>query len=114
MGVQLLERARNAQRLFERQQARERPRLLDFVQSNGTWDDGEVGATFRQPFDLLAETTAIAARLAADGGPNSARSEGWLGDQDSNLDCSVQSQRTKPGLGAWFDDQQQSYHTPGP
>ncbi len=91
VGVQLLERARNAQRLFEQQKARERPRLLDFVLSNGTWDDGEVGATFRQPFDLLAETTAIAARSAADGGANSAKSEIWLGDPDSNWECAGQS-----------------------
>ena len=43
-------------------------------------------ATFRQPFDLLAETTAIAARQRAGNTANSAKSEIWLGDQDSNLD----------------------------
>ena len=67
-GVQLLELARNAQRLFERQEPREKRRLLNFVLSNCTWEDGEVVATFRQPFDLLAETTVSAARVAADGG----------------------------------------------
>jgi hypothetical protein len=50
--------ARNAQRLFERQEPRQKRRLLNFVLSNCTWEDGEVVATFRQPFDLLAETTA--------------------------------------------------------
>ena len=90
-GVQLLELARNAQRLFERQDAREKRRLLNFVLSNCTWDDGEVVATFRQPFDLLAETTAIAAQSAAGDGKNLAKSEIWLGDLDSNQDCSVQS-----------------------
>ena len=60
-GVQILELARNAQRLFERQEPREKRRLLNFVLSNCSWEDGEVVATFRQPFDLLAETTAIAA-----------------------------------------------------
>jgi site-specific DNA recombinase len=29
--------------------------LLNFVLSNCTWEDGEVVATFRQPFDLLRE-----------------------------------------------------------
>ena len=61
-GVRILELARNARALFERQPAREKRRLLNFVLSNCSWKDGEVLATFRQPFDLLAETTTIAAR----------------------------------------------------
>jgi hypothetical protein len=52
-GVQILELARNAQRLFERQEPRQKRRLLNFVLSNCTWEDGEVVATFRQPFDCL-------------------------------------------------------------
>ena len=55
-GVQILELAQNAQRLFEQQEPREKRRLLNFVLSNCTWEDGEVVATFRQPFDMLAET----------------------------------------------------------
>jgi site-specific DNA recombinase len=70
-GVQILELARNAQRLFERQEPRQKRRLLNFVLSNCTWEDGEVVATFRQPFDLLAETTAIAARHGAGNTANS-------------------------------------------
>src|SRR2546430_10644009 len=58
------ELARNAQRLFATQAPREKRRLLNFVLSNCTWEDGAVVATFREPFDLLAETTAIAARSA--------------------------------------------------
>ena len=54
-GVQILELARNAWRLFERQEPRQKLRLLNFVLSNCTWEDGEVVATFRQPFDLLRE-----------------------------------------------------------
>jgi site-specific DNA recombinase len=85
-GVQLLELARNAQRLFAKQEPREKRRLLNFVLSNCTWEDGEVVATFRQPFDMLAETTATAARLKADETAKSAKSEIWLGDLDSNQD----------------------------
>jgi hypothetical protein len=48
------------------------------VLSNCTWEDGEVVATFRQPFDLLAETTAIAMQSAAADEVNSAKSEIWL------------------------------------
>jgi hypothetical protein len=84
-GVQILELAQNAQKLFERQEPREKRRLLNFVVSNCTWEDGEVVATFRQPFDLLAETTAISMRFAADNKSNSAKSEIWLGRQDSKL-----------------------------
>ena len=78
-GIQILELAQNAQKLFERQQPRQKRRLLNFVLSNCTWEDGEVVATFRQPFDLLAETTANAMRAAADNRVNSAKSEIWLG-----------------------------------
>jgi site-specific DNA recombinase len=63
-GVQLLELALNAQKLFERQEPREKRRLLNFVLSNCTWEDGEVVANFRQPFDLLAQMAATAARAA--------------------------------------------------
>jgi hypothetical protein len=47
-GVQILELARNAKRLFERQEPREKRRLLNFVLSNCSWEGGEVIATFRQ------------------------------------------------------------------
>ena len=84
-GIQLLELARNAQSLFERQDAREKRRLLNFVLSNCTWEDGEVVATFKQPFDLLAETATIATLSGSNGGGNPTKSEIWLGREDSNL-----------------------------
>lgn len=36
-GMQLLELAQNAQRLFEKQEPREKRRLLNFMVSNRTW-----------------------------------------------------------------------------
>jgi site-specific DNA recombinase len=63
-GVQILELARSAQKLFEQQQSPEKRRLLNFVLSNCSWEDGEVVATIRQPFDFFAQTTAIATRAA--------------------------------------------------
>jgi hypothetical protein len=42
-------------------------------------------ATFRQPFDLLAETAVTAARAAADDGAKSAKTEIWLAISDSNF-----------------------------
>jgi site-specific DNA recombinase len=86
-GAQILELARSAQRLFERQEPRQKRRLLNFVLSNCAWMDGEVVATFRQPFDLLTETTAITARHDAGNTANPAKIEIWLGDLDSNQRC---------------------------
>ena len=85
-GVRILELVRNAQSLFERQPAREKRRLLNFVLSNCTWEDGEVVATFRQPFDLLAKTNGAVARSKAGNGDHSSKNEIWLGDLDSNQD----------------------------
>ena len=47
-------------------------------------------ATFRQPFDMLAETVTEAARLGANETPKSAKSEIWLGDLDSTPHSSRQ------------------------
>jgi site-specific DNA recombinase len=77
-GVQILELARNAQRLFERQKPREKRRLLNFVLSSCSSESGEVCAIFRQPFDLLADTTAIVARREAGEGTKSAKRGSWL------------------------------------
>jgi site-specific DNA recombinase len=83
-GVQILELARNAQRLFAKQEPREKRRLLNFVLSNCSWENGAVRATFRQPFDLLAKTTAMAARHEADNFAGAAKRENWLPGPDSN------------------------------
>jgi len=48
-GVQLLELARNAQRLFARQEPRQKRRLLNFVLSNCSWADGVMTATSASP-----------------------------------------------------------------
>jgi site-specific DNA recombinase len=83
-GVQLLELARDAQRLFAGQEPREKRCLLKFVVSNCSWEGGELTVTLRQPFDLLAETTAIAAQALRDERAASAKTAIWLGDLDSN------------------------------
>jgi site-specific DNA recombinase len=85
-GVALLDLARNAESLFAKQEPREKRRLLNFVLSNCTWEDGEVVATFRQPFDMLAQTVTAAAHVGAGDKAKSAKTEIWLGDLDSNQD----------------------------
>ena len=84
-GVVLLDLARNAQRLFAKQEPREKRRLLNFLLSNCTWEDGEVVATFRQPFDMLAETVVETRNESAAGAASTPVFEKWLPEQDSNL-----------------------------
>jgi site-specific DNA recombinase len=65
-GVELLELEKRAHILFKKQDAREKRRLLDFVVSNCTWMNGELEATYRQPFDLLAATARADRELVAE------------------------------------------------
>ena len=90
-GVRLLELARNARNLFEKQEAGEKRRLLDFLVSNCSWKDGQLTAEFRQPFDSLADTTMAAVEATVASGSESAKSEIWLGGRDSNPDNVIQS-----------------------
>ena len=79
-GVQILELAQSAQKLFERQPPREKRRLLNFLLSNCTWRDGEIEAKFRQPFDLLAETSAAAKSSGTENKGDFAETDIWLGN----------------------------------
>ena len=77
-GIRLLELSRNARRLFEKQKAREKRGLLDFVVSNYSSEDGQLKAEFRQPFDLLADTATAAALAEATGGLDKTKERfGW-------------------------------------
>jgi hypothetical protein len=66
-GVALLELAGRAGELFRKQGPREQRRLLDFLLSNCTWKDGQLSVSFRQPFDLIADTAKILRREKAAG-----------------------------------------------
>ena len=61
-GVRLLELARNARCLFERQEPREKRRLLNFLVSNCSWKSGELTATLCQPFQSSRRNDACASR----------------------------------------------------
>ena len=78
-GIKLLELARNARELFAKQDADEKKRLLNLVLSNAIWHQGEVAATFRQPFDLLVKTNAEIAAEKDPGGDLSTGHAVWLG-----------------------------------
>jgi site-specific DNA recombinase len=49
-----MELAQSARRLFDRQVAREKRRLLDFVFSNCSWKGGELSFELCQACDILA------------------------------------------------------------
>ncbi len=83
-GAQILELASNAQKRFENQEPCQKRRLLNFLLSNCSWEDGEVVENFRQPFDLLAKTTAITVTKKAAATAISAKTEIWLPDLGSN------------------------------
>ncbi len=78
-GIQLLELARSAHTLFEKQPPSEKRRLLNFVVSNSTWKNGELSVTYRQPFDLLAVTATTAAEEKAAGGSSGDFHQRWGG-----------------------------------
>jgi hypothetical protein len=76
-GVRLLELAQSSQSLFAKQEPNEKRRLLNFVLSNSIWKRGELSITFRQPFDLIAETTTSGPRGGSGGGANPADCPIW-------------------------------------
>ena len=79
---QLLEMAQ--QRPTAVRQARnrcEKRRLLNFVVSNSTWEDGELNANLREPFGSIAEMAKFTSRAAVQSnGANFADHSGWLGN----------------------------------
>ncbi len=54
-GIRLLDLARRASDLFEKQPPQEKRRLLHYVLSNSSWANGKLEVEYRKPFDLLAE-----------------------------------------------------------
>jgi site-specific DNA recombinase len=78
-GIRILELAKNARNLFDQQGAAEKRKLLDFVVSNSTWRDGKLASTYRQPFDLIAETALRSTSIEVVKGLEIAKSEIWLG-----------------------------------
>lgn len=66
-GVALIELASRAAELFEKQESREKRRLLNFVLSNCTWANGELTPIFRQPFDMSADAATACAKEKAAG-----------------------------------------------
>jgi site-specific DNA recombinase len=85
-GVTLLTIARDAQRLFQKQAPAEKRRLLNFVLSNSTWCEGKLTATFRQPFDMIANMRDVPPDDGGGSEPGNGSRSVWWARQDSNLE----------------------------
>ena len=83
-GIQLLELAQMAGKLFRQQSSTEKRRLLNFVLSNSTWKDGRLTAEYRQPFDLLAKNVIAFETKKQTEGSHLSISDNWLGWCTSN------------------------------
>ena len=76
--LRLLELTRNMHRLFEKQPAAEKRRLLDFVVSNSVWKDGRIIPSWRQPFDMIAVANESERPVNPDDKPESGLNRNWL------------------------------------
>jgi site-specific DNA recombinase len=83
-GVRLLELAQKAASLYEKQEMREKRRILDFLFSNCLWKNGALIPHYRKPFDLLALTNSAYQKRKATSRAKSGLSENWLPGRDSN------------------------------
>jgi hypothetical protein len=77
-GIQILNLAQNAHRLFAEQLAKEKRSLLNFLLSNSAWAAGTLTVKFTEPFDMLAKTVEAAIRVEAAEGIESVKNEVWL------------------------------------
>jgi site-specific DNA recombinase len=84
-GIRLLELTQRAHSLFQRQEPREKRRLLNFLLSNCSWKDGELIPVFRQPFDMLVNANSAQVQHHLYISPTNVDFENWLPGQDSNL-----------------------------
>lgn len=79
-GVMLLELASRSHELFTAQAPREKRRLLNFVLQNCTWKGGVLTPTYRQPFDMIAESCAASRSAKAAGVAPDGQFAGMLGN----------------------------------
>jgi hypothetical protein len=77
-GIRILELSQRAHELFQKQESREKRRLLNFLLSNCTWKNGELEVIYRQPFDMIAEMKREHEKKKATHLPKSDLFENWL------------------------------------
>ncbi len=70
--------------LYEKQEMREKRRLLDFVFSNSIWKNGCLIPAYRKPFDMMAVTNGTYQKEKAARGNSDGLFTIWLPGPDSN------------------------------
>ncbi len=65
--------------LYEKQDMKEKRRLLNFLLSNSTWKDGQLTPTYRKPFNFIAEANAKQPTLLTSAAAENLISEEWSG-----------------------------------
>ncbi|HVB56841.1 MAG TPA: recombinase family protein [Candidatus Acidoferrales bacterium] len=83
-GIRLLELSQRARSLFQKQEPREKRRLLNFLLSNCSWKDEQLKPVFRQPFDMLADANSTYGHQQRPFKVQKADFENWLPGLDSN------------------------------
>ncbi len=83
-GIRLLELSQKAASLYEKQEMKEKRRILDFVFSNSSWKDGRLIPSYRKPFDMLALTNRGRTEKKAVSPKKHGPFENWLPGRDSN------------------------------
>ena len=84
-ALTLLELAQRAETLYETQIPAERRKLMRFLHLNSRWDGVALDVTWRQPFDLLAESPNHAPTKTGPGVASEACFAIWRPEQDLNL-----------------------------
>jgi len=77
-GIKILELSQRASELFQKQEPREKRRLLNFLLSNCTWKNGELEVTYRKPFDMIVEMNREHEEEKAAHLPKSDLFDNWL------------------------------------
>jgi len=72
-----------AHELFQKQDSREKRRLLNFLLLNCTWKNGEIEVTYRQPFDMIVQMHWEDEKKKAAHLPKSDLFDNWLPFVDS-------------------------------
>lgn len=103
-GIQLLELAQRSVILYEKQEMREKRKILNFVVSNSIWKDGKLSVNFRKPFDLLAVTKQQSQDINPGSASENSNFEKWMGWQGSNLRMSESKSDALPLGDTPIDD----------
>ena len=77
-GAKLFELSQNVLNLYDRQEMKEKRKLLQFVCSNSTWKDGQLTPNYRKPFDMIAVTNTAYQQEKATNPKKSDLSAIWL------------------------------------